>query len=506
MARAVITPPRLFWLLPLAAVVMFAAFWELDSSEEAATADASDDQYRFVAVDCWFEIPESASISCGELQTPASTGAFVLPVVRIHNDTAARRDDGIIYLQGGPGGSARLDDAGIRHWVNWVEYAAFERDFLLMDPRGAGRSQPSLTCKAYDDFSISVLKRDLTFEQELAQGYAVVAQCFRELESTGFDLTHYGSERSRDDLRALINLLAQNATAAEQWNLLGVSYGSRLALLAANDFPLVRSIILDSVYPPGYGGGHDWPALLDRSVRRFSAWCDAAETCSATNAHGQPLLARLELALANLRRAPITFTVRRWNGDAPVEAVINDHRFLSAIFSALYDTDDWQHIPPAIEAAINGERAGLTTLVESFINNALSDYFYGLVFMAVDCQDHPPSSEAEYLQQIENYPLLADYTRALWRYQACHFLATPENPGLILDSLPTQPALLLSGSLDPITPVEWSHDMHGKLTDAQLVVIDNLGHAVINNNACVHRHLRDFLNDPHKPFAQCVAE
>lgn len=494
---------RIFWLVALTLLLSFGVyfFWP---KAGMSVSDAPPDEYRFVSVPCWFDVPRMEDIRCGELHTPVSSGAFALPVVRILDSSSGHRADPIIYLQGGPGGSARLNSEGIESWLNWLHYAKLGRDFILMDPRGVGRSRPALTCAAYDQYNIKVLRENIPIQQELVEGSEIVAQCFEGLARKGFKPEHYGTVRSAQDLRALMVLLTEQNPQYRAWNLLGVSYGTRLAIEAAREFPAVRALVLDSVYPAGYGGLQTWPELFDQSLNRFFSWCTTDADCKPEN--NQVMLARLLLALDVLREQPMELSVARWNGEAPVSLVLNDYRFLSAVFAATYSHHDWVHIDSSIEAAIQRDRAGVHTLVESFINNALADSFSGLAFFAVDCIDNPVQSEDEYQNTVARYPQFSRYMKALWQYQPCHFLAEEGGQGLQDGVLPEVPALLLSGELDPITPVEWAEVLHSQWPDSQLMRLKNVGHAVINSEACVHENLYLFLDAPKARFVACSAQ
>lgn len=467
------------------------------------------DQYRFNEVACWFDVPEPEYIICGELHTPLSSGAFSLPVVRFLDSAADHKPDPVIYLQGGPGGSAGLDSEGIRYWRNWLSIANLGRDFIVMDPRGVGRSRPALTCSEYDQFSLHALRFDLSQQQEMQQGYEVIKRCFAALQARGFNAEHYGTQVSAQDLRALMSLLTERNPDNHEWNLLGVSYGTRLALTAAAGQTAVRMLILDSVYPAGYGGLQAWPELFDQSVQYFFAWCERQQRCiSMRVAEGagestETQLDRLMLALEKLRTHPVRLVIPRWDGEAPINMVLNDHRFLSAVFSAMYSHHDWDFIAPAIDAALAGETKGLQTLVESFINNAFATSFSALTFMAVDCRDHPLGTREDYQVRMKQYPLFSRYMDGLWQYQACQFLTTESSAELTITLPPKQPVLLLAGELDPITPMAWAREEYARWPRSQLIAVAGIGHAVINSNACVHRHLRLFLDGVPEAFATC---
>ena len=75
-----------------------------------------------------------------------------------------------------------------------------------------------------------------------------MSECRERLEAEGLDLSAYNSVTSAQDLDNLGRTLGY-----EQWNLCGVSYGTRLALTAARDTPRgIRSMLLDSMTWSGH--------------------------------------------------------------------------------------------------------------------------------------------------------------------------------------------------------------------------------------------------------------
>lgn len=487
----------------LSAILLVILFFHPSSpsNEQSIPSSSNLDEYRFVFKNCWFEVPWQENIRCGELHTAVSTGSFVLPVVIIEDNSYEKKSDVVFYLQGGPGSSADLTDEGIAYWLRWRDNMALGRDLIIMDPRGTGRSRPVLQCREYDELSLAMLKRNTTVLEELREGYTMLDRCFAQLRKVKppFNSEHYGTQRHAQDVRALMELLPY-----EQWNLLGVSYGTRVAIEAANvraeskNNP-VRSVILDSVYPPNRGGVTSFPAVLDRAFANFFQWCKTTKSCATD----LPIELALDAVLTQLRATPVTLTVARRNGDIPVELVVNDHRFMSAVFSALYSKHQWSRIPDAINAVLDNDSRALLSLMEPFVESALDDDFYSLVFMAVDCRDHGISSREAYQQELEKYPRWREYTSDLWQYQACHFLSEGSAAIASTSVFPDVPALILAGELDPITPVEWAQSLHREWPSSHLHVVPDTGHAVINSDDCVYQSLRSFLDEPTKSVSFC---
>lgn len=466
--------------------------------------------YTLIKKPCWFDAPWQKTIVCAELHTPFASGEFVLPVVIIKDDSPAHYPDPLVYLAGGPGASARLHTEGIESWLQWMGYANLGRDLILMDPRGTGRSKPQLQCAAFNRFNKALLGLDLPLAEELEQSFLLTKRCFENLAEAEVPVhsAYFGSVISAQDVRGL---MAQLDYA--EWNLVGVSYGTRLALeiarqeIASPQSTRLRSMVLDSVYPAGYGGVQTWPQVLDEAFQQFFIGCIARETCMAPLAElkNQPLPELLTNTLTLLRDNAQQLSIRRWDGEAPVNFLVNDHRFLSASFAAIYDPLRWPDITAAIYAVHNYQADGLETLIEPFINNSFSPDFNNLAFMAVDCADNPVLPEGDYNARVEKFPLFSEYTRDQWRYQICQVLSV--NSDLYLELVkPQVPTLMLSGKLDPITPVEWAKELKEYWPELQLLVRDEVAHAVLGSDACMLANMGTFLNEPLKPFEGCKVE
>lgn len=164
---------------------------------------------------------------------PAELGRFQVPEDHARRDgrslelafvrfPATGPDPGspIVYLAGGPGGSAIEIGRGPRG----VLFQALREagDVVLLDQRGTGLSRPVLGCP-----NTVVLPADQvrTAESSLARVRAAAAECAEWWRSEGVDLSAWDTEASADDLDAL-----RQALGVERLRLVGMSYGTHLAL------------------------------------------------------------------------------------------------------------------------------------------------------------------------------------------------------------------------------------------------------------------------------------
>ncbi|MEO6227936.1 MAG: alpha/beta fold hydrolase, partial [Thermomonas sp.] len=145
---------------------------------------------------------------------------------------ADQAPDPVFLLAGGPG-QAAVEAYPMMDGV--FKEVRKHRDVILVDQRGTGKSN-LLTCKMDDSDDAS--------KPDLAAAEAAAAKCVTELSAKA-DLRHYTTTDAIGDLDAV-----REAIGAATINLVGVSYGTRVAQQYAMHHPATtRSIVLDSVVP-----------------------------------------------------------------------------------------------------------------------------------------------------------------------------------------------------------------------------------------------------------------
>lgn len=461
--------------------------------------------YQLIKKQCWFKVDWQKTVKCFHLKTPQSTGEFYLPVVIIKDDSIDHRQDPVVYLQGGPGLGASLDQESINKWLNWLTVAGLNRDLILMDPRGTGLSLPKLNCSDKGQ-QAKLWKENILLADELKINNQSMMNCFNSLEKH-YSALSVKNFSTQDSARDLISLMQQ--LNYPDWNILGVSYGTRLALEIEQQLKTIpasglKAMVLDSVYPAGFGGVQTWPQVLDSAMSGFFEGCLQQADCKQLVKNSGQLKEELLTALQQLKSNPINMTVKRWDGEAPIYFVVNDHRFVSAIFAAIYDPRDWLDIVQAIHAV--NQQSGLIQektlkkLIEPYLNRNLNSQFNSLAFTAVDCADNAMGSEQDYLQSLIDFSLMAEYTKDQWQNQLCHQLSVNH---YLNSHTPQVPVLILSGKNDPVTPSAWAITMHQQWKNSQLVLRKDLAHSVLSTDICLLENLHRFFDEPGKEFGYC---
>nr|MCU0479968.1 alpha/beta hydrolase [Anaerolineae bacterium] len=92
------------------------------------------------------------------------------------------------------------------------------------------------------------------------------------------DLSQYNSINNARDVHELMTALEY-----DQYNLYGISYGTRLAMTIMRDFPEdVRSVVLDSSYPKTIRNFENLTNLVDEVAMELFNLCVADEVCNTT--------------------------------------------------------------------------------------------------------------------------------------------------------------------------------------------------------------------------------
>ncbi|MDE2398072.1 MAG: alpha/beta fold hydrolase, partial [Burkholderiales bacterium] len=228
---------------------------------------------------------------CGVLQRPLDPARPAAGSIEIHFavlPALARRPlpDPVFFFAGGPGQSA-IDLAA--QVAALLARFSNRRDIVLVDQRGTGRSAP-LDCG--DDAPGEPLARSL----DPARLVATMRACRERLGRLAWgDLRQFTTSIAVQDFDAVRARLG-----AERIDLVGVSYGTRVALEYLRQFPgHVRRVVLDGVVPPSLvlpdSGSIDAGSAFDALI----AACAADAACRARD---PDLGARWQALLATLPR------------------------------------------------------------------------------------------------------------------------------------------------------------------------------------------------------------
>ena len=453
------------------------------------TQSVIDYQPTFEPARCAFPVPTGYSPECGYLVVPenrarADTHFIRLHVAIFHSWTGTPSLDPVLKLAGGPGSSG-LETAGYV-LSKGLDAVLNTRDLIVFDQRGTGYSQPRLNCPERADVTSQLLSGTLSPEESSQMIVDAFHRCRVRLIAAGIDLSAYNSAASADDIEDL-----RIALGYDQWNLYGISYGTRLALTFLRDHPRsVRSAALDSAYPLQVDL---YTALAPNAERAFNVFfdrCAADPTCNAS----YPDLRNVFYALVDqLNAQPIFVSV---NGGAQ-NVRVDGGLLIDVLFTGLYNPSVTASMPGMIYDIRDGNYDILRQRLALYFDNTSA---LGMQ-MAVQCAEEIPFDDPQeaYAAAQGVQPQIAFYYPLSVQplFAACReWTASPPDPRENLPVHSDVPTLVLAGDADPITPPEWGRIVAGDLSHAYFHEFPGNGHWVTRSSPCAVQMALAFWENP----------
>jgi pimeloyl-ACP methyl ester carboxylesterase len=316
------------------------------------------------------------------------------------------------------------------------------------------------------------------------------------LEALDGDPRYYTTSVAVRDLESV-----REALGIAQWNLYGVSYGTRVAQHYVRRHPQhTRALILDGIAPNDVPLGPDVARHAQAALDRILERCAADADCAAAF---PDLATRFAALLVRIALDPVTVTLADpMQGRLGTERLTHD-KLASALRLLSYAPQSAALLPLLIDAADRGNLAPITAqaeMVAAELDTALSLPMHNAVVCTEDVPFFPADADAG----LDRTYLGTTIVAAL--RAACSVWPAGELDGDLREPLLTaRPALLLSGELDPVTPPAYGERVLAGLADARHLVGDGQGHGLAGVG-CVPRLMRTFLEqlDPGSLDATCL--
>jgi pimeloyl-ACP methyl ester carboxylesterase len=432
----------------------------------------------------------AAFARCGTLAVPEDPSApggrtVDIFVARVPSLSSTPRPDPFVLIAGGPGESTvdmylQLKGA--------FEPARRDRDVILVDQRGTGRSAKGFDCGVPDDLSL-----ETAGDTRLAK---YIDQCLRELEHDPRFYTTSVAVQDLDRVRA--------ALGVAEWNVYGVSYGTRVAQQYLRRFPEhSRSVVLDGVVPPELALGPDIAREAQRALDRIFARCAADDGCHARFPN---LPDEFHELLARLDKEPVK-TASPYGTDAG-GATGDAGKFGASQLRTLvrllsYSSASVALLPAMLHEAHEGNYAPLANQIATTLRRLPESLSFPMS-NSVICTEDAPFATAGSRDGLDKTYLGTSIVTSL--DEICgRWPAGAIDADLKMPLVSERPVLLLSGSNDPITPPEYAARAAATLAHATQLVGRDQGHGQIAVG-CVPRLFRTFLEHPEQALdAACLA-
>ncbi len=297
---------------------------------------------------------------------------------------------------------------------------------------------------------------------------------------------------------------------------LGVSYGTYLARTLMRDHPEgIRSVVLDSTVPLTVTIPQFWLNTRAGFDHLFRA-CAAQAACHAAH----PRLEKTFTGLVDkLELEPLTPTVSDPATGEDVKVVLDGGALVDWLRNQSYSTAALRDVPDMIGRLAAGRTEAIDAVARDRLARAprpgpgAPSAGYGLGFGVVCREWYPFATQQDLLaagrQAFALYPAsVRDEAVGSWAYanDDCRDIWKVRAAPAAVRHAPASdiPMLLISGSFDAVTSLDWTKTAAAGLSKATIVSIPGIGHFVSPESRCAQAVIASFLADPDAPDTSCV--
>ena len=424
-----------------------------------------------------FEVPEN-------WDDPGSR-KIKLAVALVPSRSPKPKPDPVFILAGGPGQSAR---ESWRMMAGTFRAVLADRHVVLLDQRGTGASN-RFDCPTPKD--IDPLMTDI--DPQLAA--AAARECVEAVKST-HDARFYTTEDAARDLDHV-----RQALGAEQLNLVGISYGTRMGQIYTKRYPQrVRSLLLDSVIPNELILGTEHSANLEDVLKAQLNRCRDDAECGKT--FGDPYASLRELA-AQLRANP-----RMAPGRDPRSGEAKDQALTSGSLVAIarmfmYSSETAGLLPLTMAEAMAGRFEPMLAQAAMMSEDMGAQIATGVNWSVVCAED-----AAHFAPRPQDDDLLMGQDFIVMTVNWCKEWPKREVPADFHEPMSgATPTLVLSGQFDPVTPPRYGDQVVRNLPNGRHLIVPGQGHSVMSRG-CGPKLVDAFIDsaDAKALEADCLQE
>ena len=453
----------------------------------------------------WKACDDSAStnsVQCSTLDVPyyynnPSTGTFSLYVKLRPATNPSLRIGSMMVNPGGPGfgGSSLSDDADYYFSTDLTDHF----DIIAWDPRGTGKSTPSVDCVDDYDQYFGIDSPPDTPEEK--QALIDASQAFNDecTANSGEILPYISTEASATDMNSI-----RQALGEDKISYFGFSYGSELGATWATMFPqTVRAAVLDGAVDPRATYSEEGMAQakgFESQLATFLAACSKNKACEFYN--GGRSEAAFDSLILDLDAKPLVVSADR----TPVTQGVA----FTAVAQAMYSDYYWPQLEKALADARLGDGAGLLKLYDDYYQRK-DDGSYGNeleAFLAISCLDDPGATSIKEVDDaVQGFIAVAPrlganfgygYSCALWPVKpAVKVGVTGKGAG---------PIVVIGTTGDPATPLASTRKMAAALEQGILLIVEANQHTGYGANDCINTAVDSYLIDLTVPVSETTCK
>jgi pimeloyl-ACP methyl ester carboxylesterase len=363
----------------------------------------------------------------------------------------------IVYLAGGPGASGIWSASGDRNELFKKLRAA--GDVIALDQRGAGFSRPAPVCSGSWSYPLDRPHDDDTLAAVLAPYLLACAAALAD----SVDVTAFNTAESAHDLEDL-----RIALGAEQLRLVGMSYGTHLALAYLRQYPdRVERAVLAGVEGPD----HTWklPANIDAVLHRI----DSAIAADARAYRAIPdFLGGLRATLAELDARPVTLHVTHPHRKDRLRVTVGGNDLRRAVLNVIAERERIEGMLRRLVPVLRGDYTPLAqrALLTRLDNDEL------VMSLSMDCSSGATGARLELIARQAPTAVLRDVANGYLRATCATWPHDDLGDAFRAPISSSVPTLFVSGTLDPRTPPATADEVMRSFPNGRHLLIEGGAH------------------------------
>jgi pimeloyl-ACP methyl ester carboxylesterase len=436
------------------------------------------------------KISKDQDYTFGYLEVPenrqkANSKTIKLPVYIFKSRSEHPENDPIIYTVGGPGATTMPSAQYMKHY-SYLD----DRDFILIEQRGTYYAKPHLDCPEWAEAAhrsnlpgLESSEIDSLFEN-------AACACRNRLVKQGIDLDGYNTNEIAADINDLVRALN-----IESYNLLTISYSTKIAQVLMRDYPdRIRSVVMDSPLPLESSFDEESVQNLFESMDKLFRDCELDTNC---NQAFPDLKTRFYKYLVEKTKVPLEVQVKNPNNDRLETFYLTGKDFIT-VFTSGY-TGDVVSIPYEINKLLNGDLTSVKEKLSALFGRPGNGAGMGMRLSVWCGEEHPFNSQEIIDEETTKYPEVIGLSPETFTEEVCTIwsvkkVADIENQAVQSDI----PVLIISGEYDNITPAKWGEKMLENLPNGQQLIFSGWMHTPITywNDSCAMQAVYDFFKSP----------
>lgn len=428
-------------------------------------------------------------------QSPDSR-TIEIPVYIFKSRSENPKKDPIIYTVGGPG-SSTMPTA---QYMNYYKYLD-DRDFILVEQRGNYYAKPHLDCPEWSQaiYESNLPNFDSAINGKLFEN--AVESCKERLEQSGIDLNGYNTNEIAADINDLVNVLD-----IEQYNLLTISYSTKIAQVLMRDYPdRIRSVVMDSPLPLEVNYDEESVKNLLESITALLTDCENDEVCNSTY---PDIKNRFFKYLQEKTVNPLEVEVENPKSGETELFYLEGEDLITVFTSA--STGSVPDVPFEINKLLNKDLSSVEEQLSYLFQEPRGGAGIGMR-LSVWCAEESPFNSLEKIEDETNkYPEVRGLSPAVFDREICEIWAVEKVAEIENEAVTSDiPILFINGEYDNETPVKWAKSMMPNFKNSYHLVFKAWKHTPTTNwsNQCAMKAANDFYNNPNEtPSPDCFGE